>query len=119
MKLKLDQNLSQQLRHDLTNLGHTVDTVVDEGLSGVDDRVVLKAATSQDRILLTLDKDFLDWKKYPLGSHSGVIVFRPPRQGAHAVAQFVIAFVRSNDLRQFHRQTTIVERTRARILKHR
>ena len=101
----------------MTALKHDVDTVVDEGLSGATDPEVLKKATSLDRILFTLDTDFLDLKAYPPGSHCGVIVFRPPRQGALAVAKFIKAFVRSTGLRKYYGQTTVVERTRARVLK--
>ncbi len=119
MRIKLDQNLSQYLCDDLTALKHDVDTVLDQGLSGAADREVLKAATSHDRILFTLDTDFLDLKVYPPDSHCGVIVFRPPRQGALAVADFIQAFVRSTDLGKYYRRTTVVERTRARILKRR
>ena len=117
MKIKLDQNLSQYLREDLTTLKHDVDTVLDQGLSGAADPEVLKAATSHDRILFTLDNDFLDLKKYPLESHSGVVVFRPPRQGALAVGEFVKAFVRSTDLKKYYRRSTVVERTRARVIR--
>ena len=117
MKIKLDQNLSQYLRDDLTALKHEVDTVFDQGLSGATDPEVLRAATSHDRILFTLDTDFLDLKVYPPDSHRGVIVFRPPRQGALTVADFIKAFVRSTDLGKYYRRTTVVERTRARILK--
>ena len=116
MRIKLDQNISQYLRDDLAALNHDIDTVL-EGLSGADDSVVLKAATAQERILFTLDTDFLDLKKYPPKSHRGVIVFRPPRQGALAVAKFIKGFVRSTDLEKYVGQTTVVERTRARILK--
>lgn len=117
MKIKLDQNLSQYLREDLTALKHDVDTVLDQGLSGAADPEVLKAATSHDRILFTLDNDFLDLKKYPLESHSGVVVFRPPRQGALAVGEFVKAFVRSTDLQKYYRRSTVIERTRARVIR--
>jgi hypothetical protein len=116
MKLKLDQNLSQSLRDPLTKLKHDVDTVAAEGLSGAGDRTVIEAGRSADRILLTLDRDFLDLDQYPPQRHSGVVVFRPPRQGALAVANFVLAFVRSANLRKYYRHTTVVERTRARIL---
>ena len=119
MNIKLDQNISQYLRDDLTKLKHDVDTVLDQGLSGAADPEVIKAATSHDRILFTLDTDFLDLTAYPADSHRGVIVFRPPRQGALAVAEFVLAFVHSTDLAKHYRRTTIVERTRARILKQR
>lgn len=117
MRIKLDQNLSQYLREDLTALGHDVDAVVEEGLSGASDPDVLKEATAADRILFTLDRDFLDLKKYPPQSHRGVVVFRPRRQGASAVANFVLAFARSSDLTKYYRQTTVVERTRTRIVR--
>src|SRR6185312_1166968 len=81
MRIKLDQNLSQFLREDLTALKHDVDSVFDEGLSGAHDPEVLKAAASNEPILFTLDTDFLDLKKYNPDFHHGIIVFRPPRQG--------------------------------------
>ncbi len=117
MKIKLDQNLSQRLREILEQLQQDVDTVFEEGLLGVDDVEVLKAAGSQDRTLFTLDTDFLNLKTYPPSSHKGVIVFRPPRQGALALIRFVKSFVRSADLRKHYRRTTIVERTRIRVFK--
>ena len=117
MKIKLDQNLSIHLREALSILNHDVDTVFDEGLTGADDVAVLGAASSQDRILFTLDTDFLNLKTYPPGTHGGVVVFRPPRQGAVALARFVKAFVVSSDLRRHYRLTTIVERRRIRVFK--
>jgi hypothetical protein len=117
MKIKLDQNLSIHLREVLAELDHDVDTVFDEGLSGVDDATVLPAASSQDRILFTLDNDFLNFKTYPPGTHSGIVVFRPTRQGALTLTKFVKAFALSRDLRNHHGRTTIVERTRIRIFK--
>lgn len=62
------------------------------------DAKVLTAATSRNRILFTLDTDFLDLKTYPPSSHSGVVVFRPPRQGALELTKFVKTFVRSASL---------------------
>lgn len=76
MKIKLDQNLSIHLREVLAELNYDVDTEFDEGLAGVDDVTVLQAASSQDRILFTLDTDFLNLRAYPPGSHGGIVVFR-------------------------------------------
>jgi len=117
MKIKLDQNLSIHLRDVLESLHHDVDTVFEEGLTGADDVAVLQAANSQHRILFTLDTDFLNLKIYPPSAHSGIVVFRPTRQGALPLTKFVRAFVLSNDLRRHQRRTTIVERTRIRVFK--
>jgi hypothetical protein len=117
MKIKLDENLSHRLREVLIRLKHDVDTVIDEALGGVDDIEILKAAIAENRILFTLDTDFLNLKTYPPAGHKGIVVFRPPTLGALGVMSFVEAFVRSTDLRKHYRRTTIVERTRTRIFK--
>ena len=115
MKIKLGQNISLHVREALERLRHDVGTVLDEGLSGSPDNKVLNTASSNDRILFTLDTDFLDLKKYPPGSQ--VVVFRPPRQGALAIIKFITAFVQSADLRKYHQRTAVVEKTRGRVFE--
>ena len=117
MKIKLDHNLSRHLRGTLESFDHDVDTAFDEGLARATDKEVLHAATAEDRILFTLDTDFLNLKRYPPKRHAGVVVFRPSRQGAVAVMKIVEAFVRSADLRKYRKRTALVERTRIRIFK--
>ena len=95
MKIKLDHNLSRHLRDKLEKFGHDVDTAFDEGLAGATDKEVLHEASTQARILFTLDTDFLNLKTYPPKNHGGVVVFRPTRQGALAISSIVEAFVRS------------------------
>jgi len=77
----------------------------------------LHEATKQGRILFTLDTDFLNLKTYPPRKHSGVVVFRPARQGARAVTKIIEAFVRSADLTKYRKRTAIVERTRIRVFR--
>ena len=117
MKIKLDHNLSRQLKPALQAFGHDVDTAFDEGLARSTDKEVLYQASDEERILFTLDTDFLNLKTYPPKNHSGVVVFRPTRQGALAVKKMVEAFVRSADLEKYRSRTAIVERTRVRIFK--
>jgi predicted nuclease of predicted toxin-antitoxin system len=76
MKFKLDENLPADLAHWLREEGHDVADVVEEGLGGEEDPPVLKAATSEGRILLTFDLDFADIRHYPPGTHAGIVVFR-------------------------------------------
>jgi len=117
MKIKLDHNISRHLKDGLRAFGHDVDTAFDEGLARATDREVLHEATEQDRILFTLDTDFLNLKTYPPRKHGGVVVFRPTRQGAREVTKIVEAFVRSADLKKYRKRTAIVERTRIRIFR--
>jgi predicted nuclease of predicted toxin-antitoxin system len=117
MKIKLGHNLSRHLRDKLKNFGHDVDTAFDEGLARTTDRELLREASKQGRILFTLDADFLNLKVYPPKLHTGVVVFRPTRQGALAISKMVEAFVRSSDLTKCSKRTTLVERTRIRSFR--
>lgn len=75
MKLKLDENLSRHLRHNLESLGHDVATVAEEGLLSQDDVRVGQAAAAESRILFSLDVEFADLRKHPPGSHPGMWSF--------------------------------------------
>lgn len=52
MKLKLDENLPESLLSELSRLGHDVDNVRTESLTGRDDADVWKAAQKAQRILV-------------------------------------------------------------------
>lgn len=56
--------------------GHDATDVIEEGLAGEDDPPVLHAATQENRVLLTFDLDFADIRRYPPGTHAGIVVFR-------------------------------------------
>jgi predicted nuclease of predicted toxin-antitoxin system len=90
LKIKLDENLPVTIAAELRRLGHDVDTVEDECLSGADDPVVLKAATADGRALVTLDKGLANVQIYPPSTHAGVILLRPASNGRGAVSRFVM-----------------------------
>ena len=71
MRLKLDENLSRHLKPILAGLGHDVLTAADENLLSRPDTVIAAAAFKEERILLTLDIEFADLRKYPPGTHPG------------------------------------------------
>jgi len=98
VKIKLDENLSRYLKDLLQAEGYNVETALDEGLKGRPDVEVGATARNEGRILFTLDVEFADLRKYPPGSHPGVILFRPRTMGPLTVNNFVLEFVRSTDL---------------------
>jgi hypothetical protein len=53
MKLKLDENLPDELSPELSSRGHDVHTVPSESLIGHDDPTILRAAAIEGRNLLT------------------------------------------------------------------
>jgi predicted nuclease of predicted toxin-antitoxin system len=115
MKLKLDENLSHHLKPRLAALGHDVTTTDDEGLLSQPDTAVAAAARAEGRMLLTLDLEFADLRKYPPGSHPGMIVFRPRSFGPLSVNSVVEAFVRNTALAPLAGCVVVVEPTRMRV----
>ena len=67
MKIKLDENLPVGLRPVLEKLGHNVDTVVSEGLSGHGDDDIWAASQQSGRFLVTQDLDFSDIRRFEPG----------------------------------------------------
>jgi predicted nuclease of predicted toxin-antitoxin system len=89
VKFKLDENLPVDLVTDLRGLGQDAGTVIEEGLCGAADPVVMDAAFAADRILFTLDKGMANIQRYPIRQHAGVVLFRPDTSGRKAVIAFV------------------------------
>ena len=71
MRIKLDENLPAGLADKLATLGHDVDTVADENLSGRPDPDVWQAAQQEQRFFITQDLDFSD--PIFVGSNPGLI----------------------------------------------
>lgn len=76
MHFKLDENLPGELARMLREFGHDVDTVVDEGLLGSPDESVADAARRANRIVITLDTDLGDVRKFPPKDTAGVVLLR-------------------------------------------
>jgi predicted nuclease of predicted toxin-antitoxin system len=115
MKLKLDENLSLKLKESLSYLDHDVSTAADENLLSQSDAVIAAAASREGRVLLTLDVEFGNLKKYPPGTHPGIILFRPKRMGPLAVNSFVEDFFRQTDARRLAGCIVVVETSRTRV----
>ena len=86
MKLKLDENLPESLLPMLGGLGHDVDNVRVEGLSGQADADVWQAVQTAERFLITQDLDFSDIRKFSPGTHHGLMLVRLRVPGRVALA---------------------------------
>ncbi|HWY76028.1 MAG TPA: DUF5615 family PIN-like protein [Verrucomicrobiae bacterium] len=93
MKVKLDENLPESLLHTLGALGHDVDNVRIEGLSGQADADIWRAAQTAERFLITQDLDFSDIRKFAPGTHHGLMLVRLRAPGRLALAaRIAVAF---------------------------
>jgi predicted nuclease of predicted toxin-antitoxin system len=89
VKIKLDENLPDRLVAVLIGLGHNVDTVRIEQLTGRGDADVWSAAQAAQRLLITQDLDFSDVRRYAPGTHAGLLLVRLTRPGRKALFERV------------------------------
>ena len=115
MKIKLDENISRHLKSILNKKGHETVTAKDEGLLGKPDVEVGHVAKNEGRMLFTLDLEFANLRKFPPGSHPGVVLFRPQSTGPLAVNRFITQFIEETDLDSFSGCLVIVDPTKVRI----
>ena len=114
MKVKLDENLPQDLKELLRSLGYDVTDVVEEGLAGAMDPPILHAATEEERLFMTFDTDFADIRHYPPGSHNGIVVFRLKDQWWTAMKGPVRQFIDSGGLEKLRNGLAIVQESSTR-----
>lgn len=115
MRVKLDENLPHDLAAALRRDGHDVHTVVEEQLAGESDPVVVAAATGEDRLLLTLDRGIGDVRRYPPGSHAGILVVRPAAQDPDSILSLIERLMRTHSLDELRSCVVVVEPLMVRI----
>jgi predicted nuclease of predicted toxin-antitoxin system len=97
MKIKLDENLPSRLVAALGQLGHEVDTVARERLTGRPDITIWRAAQEAGRFLVTQDLDFSDIRRFRPGTHHGLLLVRLREPGRTALLQRVRAAFQTED----------------------
>ena len=101
MKIKLDENLPDRLVAVLTRLGHNVDTVRTEQLTGRADPDVWSAAQAAQRFLITQDLDFSDVRRFTPGTHAGLLLVRLTRPGRHVLFERVLTVFQTEKVEEW------------------
>ncbi len=78
--VKVDEDLPKEIADLLNAAGHDASTVYLQGHSGLPDDELWPIVQAERRLLLTADKGFADARKYPAGSHAGIVLFRLHRE---------------------------------------
>jgi len=115
VKIKLDENLPDDLASLLRAAEYDVATVEEEGLAGHDDPPVLQAATKEDRVLMSFDLGFADIREYQPGTHAGIVVFRLKDQRWKMLQKLARRLVSTGALRELRRGLAIVDESRVRF----
>lgn len=116
MKVKLDENLPRSLAEALRALGHDAVSVYDQSLHGQDDATVWQAVVAEQRLLITQDVEFGDLRKYPLGSHAGILLLRLQSPSRQRVEQVVLQIFQHEPVARWHGGLIIVSDHKIRVL---
>jgi hypothetical protein len=74
VKIKVDENISVSGVNLLRNDGHDVATVREQGLGGAADDRIFAVCASEERILITLDRDFGHVPRFPPQRSAGIVI---------------------------------------------
>lgn len=118
MRFKLDENLPRSARAHLVTRGWDVHDVQEEGLASALDDEVQAACEREQRILVTLDTDFADTRRYDPGHSPGVIVLRPHDQSIRSVLACLDGAIRALATERIESALWIVEPERLRVRNH-
>jgi predicted nuclease of predicted toxin-antitoxin system len=99
-RLKIDENLPDEIAGLFVQHGHDAVTVVDQGWRGMPDGELWRGIQDEGRWLVTADKRLADRRYRPSGTHAGIILLRSGEEGLDAylaLAQRIIDDVNLDD----------------------
>jgi predicted nuclease of predicted toxin-antitoxin system len=94
---------------------HDVLTAQEAGLAGKPDEDILAYAVQHERVLITIDMDFSNIRRFPPKSYAGIIVLKiRPRvtEKVHKVLQQVL---RDVDEKQLNKTLVIIDQSKYRV----
>ena len=89
MRIKVDEDLPRAVATLLREAGYQAATVLDEDLGGASDEMLWPVVQREQRFLITADKGFGDIRRYPPGSHPGIVILRPREDGIRPLLHLV------------------------------
>lgn len=99
----------------LRDAGHDALTVDEQALTGSPDVDLAQICKSEERILITLDTDFADLRRYPPEKSPGLLVLRLGKQGKRHVLSVFRRILQVLSEESIKGHLWIVDETRIRI----
>lgn len=115
MRVKLDENVTAHAKLLFTAAGHDVETVPDEGMTGVSDAQLLERCAQEGRLLVTFDVGFGDVREHPPGSHAGILLLRLHDQQPQTTIDVLRRVLGAHDLSALARAVVVVTDETVRI----
>jgi predicted nuclease of predicted toxin-antitoxin system len=115
LPVKLDENLGQGHLEFLLSAGYDAHSVHGEGLTGATDSALWDHVCREDRLLVTLDTDFSDIRRFPLGSHPGILLLRCRSHGSRTVLGILKRVLKEQALESFCGCLAVADEVHTRI----
>jgi predicted nuclease of predicted toxin-antitoxin system len=116
LKIKLDENIGRSGVEILRQAGHDVLTVHDQALGGASDETIFQVCASEQRTLVTLDRDFGQVPRFPPRQSAGIVILEFGGPASKAVIQSRLsAFLALAATRAIEGELWIVEAGRVRV----
>ena len=116
-RIKVDEDLPQEVGTYLSTCGFDTATVLDEQVGGLADHELWNIVQRERRWLFTADKGFADLRHYPPGTHAGVVLLRLRRETRKGFLTLVRRLVDRVRLEKLSGATIVVTPEAIRIVR--
>lgn len=98
VRVKVDEDLPQQMAALFAARGYEAATVVGQGWRGMSDEDLWPQVQAEGRWLVTADKGFADLRAFPPGAHAGVLLLRLEPESRRRYLELIGQVLESLDL---------------------
>lgn len=106
--IKVDEDLPRAAVRLLREHDYDAVSVIDQQLGGWKDPPLWTVVQEENRFLVTADKGFADIRKYPPGTHAGILLLRPDEDGIRPIVDLLTKVLASYKLEDLARNVTVV-----------
>ena len=117
MKIKVDEDLPLAVTSTLRAAGYEASSVHEQGMGGWSDGRLWRAIQTESRFLVTADKGFADVRTHPPGTHAGVLLLRPDKDGIGPCLRLIQEILGVTDLRKLAGSLAIASPSGLRVRK--
>ena len=114
-RLKVDENLPREIAELLNAHGCDAVTLLDQGWNGMADDDLWERIQAEGRWLVTADKEFADLRRFPPGTHAGVVLLRSDEEGLDDYLRLAGAAVERFELDEIAGAVVVVTKRGVRI----
>ena len=115
MRIKVDEDLPRTVTELPRSQNHDAVSVLDQTMGDTKDPDLWEAVQKENRFLITADKGFGDIRRYPPGTHAGVLLLRPDEDGIHPLVSLLERVLDNYDLNELAGMMTVASPRSIRI----